>query len=115
MKKILATLATYPVLALSTISAAGLIDPGEITSASGTLGDFVKNALNFAVGTAAVACVAILIASGYMYITAAGDEAKVEKATKSLTFAIIGLVICFIAVMLVNFVLSDILGQPVTK
>ncbi|MCD4811019.1 pilin [bacterium] len=114
MKKILATLATYPVLALSTVSAQ-LVDIVEIDTVSGTLGEFVKDGLNFAVGTAAVACVAILIASGYMYITAGGDEAKVEKATKSLTFAIIGLVICFVAAMLVTFVLSDILGQGVAE
>jgi TRAP-type C4-dicarboxylate transport system permease small subunit len=74
------------------------------------LGEFIKNALNLAIGAAAVICVAIMIGAGYMYITAAGDETKVEKATKTLTFAIVGLAICFISVLLVNFVLTDLLG-----
>ena len=77
------------------------------------LGEFITSALNIAIGAAAVICVAVLIGSGYMYITASGDEAKVEKATKSLTFAIVGLAICFISVMLVNFVLDEVL-QPTT-
>jgi len=74
-----------------------------------SIGELVKKGLNFAIGAAAVLCVAVLIFSGYMYITASGDEAKVEKATKSLTFAIVGLAIAFISVLLVNFVLNDIL------
>lgn len=70
---------------------------------------WVSGVINIAIGLAALACVGILIFSGYMYITAAGDENKVEKATKSLTYAIVGLVICFIAVILVQFVLTKIL------
>lgn len=73
------------------------------------LDTWIGGVINLAVGLAALVCVAILIASGYMYITAAGDEAKVEKATKSLTWAIVGLVICFIAVILVKFVLTSVL------
>ncbi|MCK9416276.1 hypothetical protein M0Q97_06425 [Candidatus Dojkabacteria bacterium] len=74
-----------------------------------TLGELVTKGLNFAIGASAVICVAVLIGSGYMYITAAGDESKIEKAGKSLTFAIVGLAIAFIAVLLVNFVLDEVL------
>ena len=70
---------------------------------------WIVDILNWAIGIAALISVAMLIASGYLYITAGGDEAKVGKATKTLTFAIIGLVVCFIAVMLVQFVLTNIL------
>ena len=74
------------------------------------LAEWIPQVLNLAIGLAALVCVAVLIGSGYMYITAAGDETKVEKATKSLTYAIIGLVICFISVILVQFVLRNVLG-----
>ncbi len=73
--------------------------------------DWIGGVINIAVGLAALVCVGILIYSGYLYITAAGDEKKVSTATKSLTYAIVGLVICFIAVILVRFVLNTILGQ----
>ena len=73
------------------------------------LNDLIIDALNLLIGAAAVVCVAVLIFSGIMYITASGDEAKIEKATKSLTYAIVGLVIAFIAVLLVQFVLKNVL------
>jgi TRAP-type C4-dicarboxylate transport system permease small subunit len=83
---------------------------GDVEGAGqASLEQVITNGLNIAIGAAAVICVAVLIFSGYMYITASGDETKVEKASKSLTFAIVGLAICFIAVLLVNFVLSEIL------
>lgn len=69
----------------------------------------IKDILNFLITAAAIISVGVLIFSGYMYITASGDEAKIEKATKSLTYAIIGLAIAFISVLLVNFVLDDLL------
>lgn len=71
--------------------------------------DWIGGVINLAVGMAALVCVGILIYSGYLYITAAGDENKVGTATKSLTSAIVGLVICFIAVILVRFVLTTVL------
>ena len=69
----------------------------------------VVNVLNWLIGAAALVCVVMLIVGGYSYMTAGGDVNKVKTATKTLTNAIIGLVICFIAVMLVNFVLKNFL------
>ena len=76
-----------------------------------SLNTWVVDIINWAIGLAALAAVVMLIAAGFMYITANGDENKIGKATKTLTFAIVGLVICFIAVMLVQFVLRTWLGQ----
>lgn len=72
---------------------------------------FVQKVINWAIGLTAVVAVVMLIAAGFMYITANGDENKIKKATTTLTFAIVGLVIAFIAVLLVQFVLKDIIGQ----
>jgi cytochrome bd-type quinol oxidase subunit 2 len=88
---------------LSWINTVDTVDKG--------LDKWVVDLLNWAIGLAALASVAMLIAAGFMYITANGDEGKVEKATKTLTFAIVGLVVCFIAVMLVKFVLTNFLGK----
>ena len=73
------------------------------------LDSWIVTMLNWGIGLAALVAVVMLIAAGYLYITAGGDEAKIEKATKTLTFAIIGLVVCFIAVMLVQFVVNNVL------
>ena len=71
--------------------------------------DLVYRLINYAIGIVALVSVVMLILAGYSYITAGGDSDKVEKATKTLTNAIIGLVICLIAVVLVQFVLKTIL------
>jgi hypothetical protein len=68
-----------------------------------------QRVIRLAILLAALVCVVILIAAGYSYITAAGDEQKIKKATDTLTYAIVGLVICFISVILVEFVLNNVL------
>jgi len=73
------------------------------------VGPLIVRVLNWFIGAAAVVCVVMLIVGGYSYMTAGGDENKVKTATKTLTNAIIGLAICFIAVILVNFVLENFL------
>jgi integral membrane sensor domain MASE1 len=83
---------------------------GGIDGVNQPLESWVITMINWAIGLAALAAVVMLIVAGYLYITANGDENKVEKATKTLTFAIVGLVVCFIAVMLVQFVLRNILS-----
>lgn len=80
-----------------------------IDGVNGAFDSWVISMLNWAIGLAALAAVGMLIFAGYKYISANGDEGKVEKATKTLTFAIVGLVVCFIAVILVQFVLENIL------
>jgi hypothetical protein len=45
-----------------------------------------------------------------MFITSAGDADKVDKATKTVSAAIIGMIIVFVAKILVQYVLSVIAG-----
>ena len=71
---------------------------------------WIKQILNLVIGISGLVSVAILIAAGYMFITAAGNEDTIAKATKTLTFAIIGLVICLISVLIVQFVLNKVIA-----
>lgn len=102
--------AQYAVAFVSTMAAfAGsdqYIPDGPV---SGDLIPFVQDMLNFATTIAALIAVAMLIYSGVMYITANGDEGKIDKATKGITYAVVGLVIAFIATMVVRFVINDVL------
>lgn len=70
---------------------------------------FIQESLSLVISLSALLAVAILVYSGILYIIAAGNEEKVEKATKGITYAIVGLVICFISVLIVNFVLANLL------
>lgn len=77
----------------------------------GDLLSWIQNAINLAIGLASLVAVIYLVYSGFTYIMAAGDEGKVEKATKGITYAVTGLVICFISVLIVNFVLQYVIGS----
>lgn len=94
-------------LAFARLSVKEILDGFEGTG--GDLSDFIVTILNWIIGAAGVVCVVMIIVGGYSYMTAGGDESKVKDASKTLTNAIIGLVICFIAVVLVNFVLDNFL------
>ena len=88
----------------SSAFATGIIDGILPEGPNTSIPILIKTILNFAIGFAVVVCVAILIFAGYSYMTANGDENKIKKATTSLTWAIIGLVVCFVAILLVRFV-----------
>lgn len=111
-----ALVAVFAFVLFSQVSSAEVlaqVDTGQYMPQNPTGNDdlieWVKLVLNIVIGIAALIAVAILVYSGIMYITSAGDEGKVSKATKGITYAIIGLIIAFISVLIVNFVLGTIL------
>lgn len=67
----------------------------------------VTTKLLFFVG---VACVIMIIYSGVQYITSAGDTSKTKKATQTMIYAIVGLVIAVMAYAIIWFVLNNIMG-----
>lgn len=77
--------------------------PGLVPEST-TLSGILIAVINWLIGGAVIVCVVMLVWAGYSYMTAGGDEGKVTKATKTLTNAIIGLVIALVALVLVNFV-----------
>jgi len=113
VKKSLSKITVIGVLLFSSVSLTFALSVGEILSGfegtGGSLSDFIVTILNWFIGAAALVCVVMIIVGGYSYMTAGGDESKVKDASKTLTNAIIGLVICFIAVILVNYVLENFL------
>lgn len=54
-----------------------------------------------------VAVIAIII-GGVQYMTSTGDAAKTKKAKDTILYAVIGLIICALAFLIVNFVVGII-------
>ena len=71
----------------------------------------IITAINFFVVFSAVVAVIMLVIAGYTFITSAGDADKIEKATKTISAAIIGMIVVFVAKLLVQYVLGVISGQ----
>lgn len=55
-----------------------------------------------------IIAVIMLIIGGIRYITSGGDAKKVTEAKNTILYAIIGLVICFFAYAIVNFVIDSL-------
>jgi hypothetical protein len=69
-----------------------------------TLQEFVLQIVNMAISFSIVVAIVSLIMAGFKYILAMGNEEKIEGATKSLVFALVGLVIVFLAPLLVEYI-----------
>lgn len=65
--------------------------------------------VNIFVGFSVLVAVILIVVAGYLFITSAGDPEKVEKAQKTITAAIVGMIIVFLARVIVGFVLEDVL------
>lgn len=75
------------------------------------LKDTITSVINIVLGfLAIVATVAILVA-GFKWMTAGGNEEKIESAKKLLTGAIIGLVIVLISYAVARFVISALINE----
>jgi hypothetical protein len=68
-----------------------------------------NNLIDFATAASALVAIIILVAGGYTYIMSNGDAEKVERGTSIITNAIIGLVVIFIARLIILFVFEYVL------
>jgi len=80
----------------------------DFTTQEGVI-DIIIFAFNSLVGLSALVAVIMIIYSGITFITAAGDPDKINKASGTLTAAVIGMIIVFLARTVVVFLLERIL------
>ena len=90
-----------------TIGGVGINTPiGEKwTSIEDILGD-ATNLINILIGLGSVVAVAMIIVGGYTLIFAAGEPDKIEQGSKTLTGAVIGLVVVWVAGIGIKFLLQ---------
>ncbi len=81
--------------------------PGLVNN---TISEVMINITNYVLGFITVIAVLMLIWGGIRYLTAAGDEAMVESAKHTITYAIIGLIIVAVAYAVVVVVVNTIAG-----
>lgn len=77
----------------------------------GNLIDTIAKMINVGLGFLGVAAVVIIIAGGFKWVTAGGDEEKVKKAKKYIFQGLIGLVIVLAAYAIATFALGAILDS----
>lgn len=80
----------------------------QFGSVDGTVSK-VTDVINTAVNFSALVLVGLLVYGGYIMITSAGDGDKVEQAQQVITNAIVGMVIVFLARMIIMFLIDEVL------
>lgn len=69
----------------------------------------IKNVINAALAFSGLVALILIIYSGAMYITSRGDPQKVDSAKKTMTWAVVGLLIIFLSFFIVKLI-SDVTG-----
>ena len=71
-------------------------------------GGLISILINFLLWAVGILSVAMIIFSGFRYITSTGDAAKTKSAQTALTYSIVGLIVAVFAWAIVNIVLDRI-------
>lgn len=75
----------------------------------GDLDTIFASVISVVLALAGIAALAMVIVGGFQFLTAGGDKEATAKASKTLTFAIAGLILTLSAWILLNF-LGNFLG-----
>lgn len=81
--------------------------PASLAQGSNLVGT-IQRILNYFLALAGILAVAVLIYGGVQYIISRGDEGAAEKAKNTIVYAIIGLVVIGLSVVIVNFVINGV-------
>ena len=76
--------------------------------------DIVENIFNLAIRLAGILAFIMLILGGFKYLTSGGDPKATESARKTLTYAVLGLVLVIAAWFILKF-LSEFTGVNLTE
>jgi hypothetical protein len=71
---------------------------------SGSLKENIITIVNWGLGFVGIIAVIFLIYGGFTYITAAGDESKLDTAKNTIIYAIVGIVVILLAFVIVRAV-----------
>lgn len=81
---------------------------GNKLTTNADLPQVIGRVINIVLGFLGIVAVVMIIIGGFIWMTAAGNEEKVEKAKKLLTAGLIGLVIILSAYAIASYVIGTI-------
>ena len=91
--------------------ARGNQQPADLFGGNNSIFSRVTNILLFLVGAISVI---MLIIGGIRYVISGGDQAQVTSAKNTILYAIVGIVVAFLAYAAVNFVTQALAGANAT-
>jgi uncharacterized membrane protein len=101
--------APAPAFAQSAIDDACANDPNSTLCANRTqeIGPVITTVINVLLFIVGIISVIMIIVGGIMYSTSAGDAGAVTKAKNTIMFAVVGLIVAFLAFAIVNWVIDQ--------
>jgi len=90
-------------------------NPSAVSTATGGTGSFRQLALtivNFFLTFLGLIAVVMIIYGGFLYVSAAGNQEKIESAKKIIMYAVIGIIVILLSFAIVNTVLTAGSGGP---
>jgi hypothetical protein len=66
------------------------------------ISDIIVGVINIVLGIAGASAVLALVYGGFTYISALGDQQKIQSAKTIITYAIVGVIICLASFAIVN-------------
>jgi hypothetical protein len=91
--------------------ARGNEQPADLFGGNNSIFSRVTNILLFLIGAIAVI---MLIIGGIRYVISGGDQAQVTSAKNTILYAIVGIVVAFLAYAAINFVTQALAGANAT-
>ncbi len=76
---------------------------------TGTVSGILTTVMNWLLGILGIGAIISFVIAGILYLTAAGDEGKTEKAKNMMTYAIVAVVVALVGYVAVNTI-SGLLG-----
>ena len=90
----------------SEIRAASGCPPKKGEQQPRTISEVVQTVLNIIIGALGLVAVAVIVFGGVQYMTSTGDSGKTAKARNTILYAVIGLIICAFAAIIVNWTIG---------
>ena len=81
------------------------------TGNTSTLDSNVKGIIDFIIGFVAVIAVIAIIIGGVLMTTSQGDAGKVKKGRDAIIAGVVGMIVCLVAFLIVDFVLRAVQGN----
>ncbi len=80
-------------------------------STTASLPDIIVNIIRYALSFLALAAVIMIIFGGFLWLVSGGDEERINSAKRTISGAIVGLIIVLLAWAFVSFIVGGVTGQ----
>ena len=87
---------------IMTILGSSINTDGNVTESTLTLAQIATNVLNLLLSIVGIIAIISLVVGGGMYLTAYGDEKRIDTGKKIVTYSIIGIIVALSAVVIIG-------------